>query len=112
MIVEKRVYTLKPGKAGEYLALYRAEGLLVQTKHLGMLIGYYSADVGALNQITHMWGYPDMNDRAIRRAALYADSDWQRLLPKLLAMIERMENSILTPASFAVPQSCKLLFGP
>jgi hypothetical protein len=109
MIVEKRVYTLKPGKTGDYLALYRAEGLLVQTKHLGMLIGYYSVDVGTLNQIIHMWGYADMNERAARRAALYADPDWQRVVPKLFAMIERMENSILTPAPFAQPQSSKLL---
>lgn len=108
MIVEKRVYTLKPGKTGEYLELYRAEGLLVQTKHLGMLIGYYSADVGALNQIIHMWGYTDMNERAARRAALYADPQWQRVVPRLFALIERMENSILTPAPFALPQSCKL----
>lgn len=109
MIVEKRVYTLKAGKTGEYLALYQAEGLLVQTRHLGMLLGYYSADVGSLNQIIHMWGYQDMNERAARRAALYADPDWQRVVSRLFAMIERMENSILTPAPFALPQKSKLL---
>ena len=109
MLVEQRVYTLKPGKTGEYLSLYRAEGLLVQTKHLGTPIGYYSAEVGTLNQIIHMWGYADLNERAARRAALYADPDWQHLVPRLFAMIERMENSILTPAPFAVPQSSKLL---
>lgn len=109
MIVEQRVYTLKPGKTGEYLALYQAEGLATQSKHLGMLIGYYSVDVGTLNQIIHMWGYADMNEREARRAALYGDPVWRRVVPKLFAMIERMENSILVPASFTVPQSSKLL---
>lgn len=107
MIVEQRIYTLKPGKVAEYLALYRAEGLDVQVGHLGRLVGYYSVEVGALNQLIHMWAYEDANDRATRRAALYADPEWQRVVQKLLVMIDRMENVILNPTTFAKPQICE-----
>lgn len=109
MIVEQRTYTLKPGKVGEYLALYREEGLEVQLAHLGQLVGYYSVEVGALNQIIHMWAYDDANDRARRRKALYADPRWLNVVEKLVALIERMENVILKPTGFARPQSCEIV---
>jgi hypothetical protein len=109
MIVEKRTYTLKIGKVNDYLALYRAEGLEPQTRHLGQPFGYYAAETGTLNQIIHMWAYVDANDRAVRRAALYADPQWRGVVPRLLDMIERMETVLLNPVFFAEPQACKIV---
>lgn len=100
MIVEQRTYTIRPGKVGAYLELYEAEGLAVQSRHLGDPVGYYSAEIGELSQIIHMWAYVDLNDRQRRRADLYADPDWQSVVGRLFAMIDRMENRILLPAKF------------
>jgi hypothetical protein len=101
MIVEQRIYTIKPGLVPQYLELYEAEGLAVQSRILGNLIGYYSAEVGELSQIIHMWGYKDMNDRTVRRAELYGDPEWQAVVTRLFEMIDRMENRILIPTKFS-----------
>lgn len=100
MLVEQRVYTIKPGRVTEYLALYEREGFAVQCKHLGNPVGYYSSEVGELNQLIHMWAYADLGDRYERRRALFADPDWQRVVVKLYALIDRMENRLLLPAPF------------
>ena len=109
MIVEMRTYTLKIGKVNDYLALYRTEGLELQSRHLGQPYGYYATETGELNQIIHMWAYDDANDRTARRAALYADTEWRQLVPKLFDLIERMETVILNPAFFVEPQPCKIV---
>lgn len=77
MIVEERIYTLYIGKVPEYLKLYEAEGLGVQTRILGNLLGYYQVEFGPQNQIVHLWSYSDHADRHDRREALVSDPDWQ-----------------------------------
>jgi hypothetical protein len=73
----------------------------VQKKHLPQMVGYFSTEIGPLNQIIHMWGYADLNERARCRAALYADPAWQAVLKTLLGMIESMETKILVPTAFS-----------
>ena len=51
MIVEQRTYTALPGKWRDYLALYQAEGLEIQLRVLGRMVGYYTTESGPLNQI-------------------------------------------------------------
>jgi len=101
MIIEQRIYTLKPGKTAVYLDLYRREGLEVQTAHLGRLVGYYVSEFGDLNQIVHMWAYEDHSERESRRSALFSDPRWIDVVARLYEMIDRMENRILMPTSFS-----------
>ena len=76
MIVEMRTYTLAIGATARYFKLYGEKGLLVQTRFLGHLVGYYSVEVGELNRVIHLWGYSSFEDRAVRRAAMWADPEW------------------------------------
>lgn len=103
MIVEERIYTLKPGKAPEYLKAYAQEGLAIQRPILGNLVGYYSTEIGPLNVIVHMWAYEDLGDRTRRRAQLAADPRWQAYLPRIVSLLEAQENRILNPAPFFEP---------
>lgn len=100
MIVEERIYTLKIGKAAEYLKLYEQEGMAIQRPILGGLIGYYFTETGLINSLVHMWAYEDLADRARRRAQLQADPRWKAFLPKIVPLMERQENRILNPAPF------------
>jgi hypothetical protein len=68
MIVEQRTYTLHPGKTPEYLRLYESEGMAIQTRILGRMVGYFTTEIGPLNQVIHMWGYDTFEERAKRRA--------------------------------------------
>jgi hypothetical protein len=101
MIVEQRTYVLQPGKVPEYLRLYEDEGLAIQEPILGSLIGYFSSEVGTLNQIVHLWGYEDLADRDRRRAELNADERWQAYVQKVRPLVVSQENAILVPAPFS-----------
>ncbi len=101
MIVEQRTYTLHPGKVPEYLRLYESEGMAIQTRILGRMVGYFTTEIGPLNQIIHMWGYEDLADRARRRAQMAADPGWKAYIPKIQALIQTQETKILIPTSFS-----------
>lgn len=101
MIVEERIYTFKPGTLPEFLTLYEKEGYAIHTKYLGLPVGYFTTEIGPLNQLVHMWKYESHDDRNDRRARLYADTDWMTFVPKTAKFIDRMENKILTPTSFS-----------
>jgi NIPSNAP len=101
MIVEQRTYRLQPGSVRDYLQTYEQEGLPLQLKYLGRLIGYFHTDIGPLSEVVHLWAYDDLNDRSARRAALSADPAWQAYAPKIFRFIVAQENKILVPAPFS-----------
>lgn len=100
MIVEKRTYTLYPGKTAEFLRMYEAEGLALHRKYLRML-GYFTSDIGPQNQIVTMWAYESMAEREDLRAKLYSDPAWIAFGPKMTPLIQTMENVILKPTHFS-----------
>ncbi len=83
-----------------FLKQYEKEGMEVQVRILGNMVGYYFTDVGPLNQVVHLWGYESMNDRYERRARLQASEEWQAYAKKMRPLVSHVENKILIPASF------------
>ena len=75
MIVEERVYTLRPGCVPEYLRLEEKLGAEIYLKTMGQVVGIFSSEVGQLNQITHMVAFDDLSERAERRARLRSNPD-------------------------------------
>ena len=104
MLVEERTYTTHPGQWRPYLALYEAEGLGIQERILGRMVGYYHTEFGELNQIVHFWAYADLNERAERRAQLLADVGFQAYVKRMLPMLQGQHSRILMPAPFFRPQ--------
>lgn len=100
MIVEKRTYTFHPGKLAEFLTLYEKEAFEVHTSYLP-LIGYFTTDIGMLNQAVSLWGYASMAERDEKRARLYADPRWIAFAPKATPLIQKMETEILLPTKFS-----------
>lgn len=100
MFIDMRTYTLKNGNVPKFLKLYEEEGLAVQTRILGNMVGYYFTDIGPLNQIVHMWGYDSMDDRWERRKALQASDEWQAYAVQMRPLVDHIENRILIPAPF------------
>lgn len=103
MIYELRTYTLRPLLAGDWLALYRSEGLPVQQELLGQLVGFFTTEFGHLNQVVHLWAYASLDDRAERRARLAGDPRWQSFSKRnreLDAVVD-LQSSILKPTDFS-----------
>src|SRR5205085_7616252 len=101
VIVEERIYTLQIGAVPEYLRLYEEEGLAIQTRILPRMIGYFSTEIGELNQIVHMWAYESLDERTERRAELNADEGWKAYVEKIRPLLVTMENKLLIPAPFS-----------
>jgi len=101
MIVEERIYTLKPDCIDEFLRLYETEALAVQLRHLPRLLGYFVSEIGVLHQVTHMWGYKDFEERTRCRAAMRADPDWMPYVAKVRPMFERQETKIMIPTKWS-----------
>ncbi|RWP43530.1 MAG: NIPSNAP family protein [Mesorhizobium sp.] len=101
MIVEERIYRIRPGKTRNYLKLVKEEGLAIQESIAGHLIGYFVSEIGPLNDVVHMWGYADFEETMRRRQKLAADPRWQTSIPKLTALIESSENRLLLPTDFS-----------
>ena len=104
-IIDYRTYTAQPGKLAAFLQAYENDALPLQTKYLGNCLGWYVSDIGPQNEVVHMWGYSDLNDRNARRAAMQADPAWGTYLPKGTSFLLNMENAILRPCPFFKPSA-------
>jgi len=100
MIVEHRMYTFRPGTVDGWLKKYEAEGLVVQKRHLGTYLGLFVSEIGHLHRIVLMGAYESLADREKRRAALYADPDWQAFIAGVwsLEAIQTQDVMIMNPA--------------
>ena len=73
MIVEQRTYVVKAGRTAEFLAAVETLGLPVMRPLLGGLIGYFVTEIGALNEVVHLWAYESLDDRARRPSVHVGD---------------------------------------
>ncbi len=100
MVYEMRVYTLQPGKVAAFQELIEKEALPVISKY-SKLVGWWSTDVGPLNEVVHIWAYEDPNHRERARRAQGEDPQLQAFRPKAQAMVVSQYNKILVPANFS-----------
>jgi NIPSNAP protein len=100
MIYEMRVYTLQPGKTAAFQELIEKEALPVINKY-SKLVGWWSTEVGPLNEVVHIWAFEDLNHRERAHKAQGEDPQLQAFRPKAHAMIVSQYNKILTPANFS-----------
>ena len=99
MFVEQRTYSLVPGGTAEYIKIYEELGLTVQERILGGMLGYYTREVGELNQLVYFWSFTSMDERTRRHAELAADPDFKVFRGKIRHLVLKQENSILVPAA-------------
>ena len=101
MIVDHRTYTTRPGHLQQFVSAFAEQGLPLYTHYCGTLLGYFTSESGALNQVVHLWGYADAADRDTRRAALALDPGWQSFLEVALPLLVSQESRLLRPTSFS-----------
>jgi hypothetical protein len=101
LIVEQRVYTLRPGAVHEFLQAYQQEGLALQSEALGRLLGYFVTEVGELNRVVQLWGFDSYEDRVARRAALSGNPALRAFLGKVVSLVVEQRSELLTPTAFS-----------
>lgn len=100
MIHELRTYTIQPARFKDFVALTAKIGIKIRTKY-SKLVGYWTTEIGELNQVVHLWEYENFDHRTRVRAALARDKAWQtKYLARSRSMVQRQESMVLVPADF------------
>ncbi len=98
MINELRIYTATAGNAP---LLAKNSGTVardIRGDNYGKLEGYWVAEIGALNQVLHLWSYSDLNERARLRAELAKNERWTKeYLPMTRPLLVRQDIRLLNP---------------
>jgi hypothetical protein len=96
MIYELRTYTVKPGTLGEMVKAASTVSRDIRKDEYGKLEGYWSTEIGPLNQVMHMWSYSDYEERAKLRAELSKNPRWTgEYLPLIRPLLMRQEVRLL-----------------
>jgi hypothetical protein len=100
MLYEVRTYTLHPGAVGEFEARF-SKRKPIREKH-SKLGAFWHTELGALNQVIHVWPYEDLNHRMAVRDAMAKDTELQQV-PGGRDLIVAQESEIMLPAPFMRP---------
>jgi hypothetical protein len=100
LLVEQRTYTLKPGKVAQFVEFFEKHDLPFIEPIMGAPVGWYTTEIGPLNQVIQMWAFEDLADRERRRARVMAHPAWPRHLEMLEPLVVAQSSILLRPATF------------
>jgi hypothetical protein len=96
MVIEVRTYKLKPASVPEFEKRF-AEKLPERVK-LSPLAALWHTEVGPLNEVTHVWPYDSLDQRAEVRAAAVKTGVWP---PNNTDLLVSMQSEIYIAAPFS-----------
>ena len=97
-IYELRTYTLQVGKLAEAVEVYQSLGWPAIEPYQDKLVGYFMGDIGALNQIIHVWKFDDDADRRAFWAKIYDDEAFMPFARSFRPLIQTQENKLMLAA--------------
>jgi hypothetical protein len=96
MIYELRTYTVKPGALGDMIKAASTVSRDIRGNDYGKLEGYWSTEIGPLNQVMHLWSYGNFEERARLRGELAKNPRWSsEYLPLIRPLLMRQEVRLL-----------------
>jgi hypothetical protein len=104
MLYELRTYTLKPGTLADMVKAASTVSRDIRGNDYGKLEGYWSTEIGPLNQVLHLWSYKDYDERTRLRAELAKNPRWGAeylplIRPLLMRQDVRLMNALIAPVA-------------
>jgi hypothetical protein len=104
MIYELRTYTLRPGTLADMVKAASTVSRDIRGDNYGKLEGYWSTEIGPLNQVLHLWSYKDYDERTRLRAELAKNPRWgSEYLPLIRGLLMRQDirlmNALIAPVA-------------
>jgi hypothetical protein len=104
MIYELRTYTLKQGSVPDVVKAASTVSRSIRGDEYGKLEGYWTTEIGPLNQVMHLWSYRDLNERSRLRTELAKNASWNSeyvplIRPHLVRQDIRLLNAVREPAA-------------
>ena len=102
MIYELRTYTVKHGTVAEVAKNAGTVGREIRGDNYGKLEGYWTTEIGPVNQVMHLWSYADYNERIRLRGELAKNTRWINeyttlIRPNLIRQEVRLLNPVVGP---------------
>lgn len=94
-LVDHRIYTIKLRKMGEFIEVFNRLAMPILLKTLGHPLGFYTSQVGPLNQFVHLWAYADLADYERRCNARDAHPDFPAYLAASEHLIVAQETRLI-----------------
>jgi hypothetical protein len=101
MLIEQITYTMHPGKAPALIDAYESEGLAIITASLGRLIAFVTADIGGMDEVSHLWSFADAADRESRHDRLSVDPAWRKFTSTYGHLLVARRNQLWRATSFS-----------
>jgi NIPSNAP len=103
-LYELRTQTLKPGAVGDMLKLAGTVKRDIRKDDYGKLEGYWSTDIGPLNQVMQLRSYRDFSERAQLQNKLAKNSRWSAeydplVRPLIVRQDVRLLNAAIAPVA-------------
>jgi hypothetical protein len=96
MIYELRTYTVKPGTLGDMVKAASTVSRDIRKNDYGKLEGYWSTEIGTLNQVMHMLCYSSFDERTKLRGELAKNPRWTgEYLPLIRPLLVRQDIRLL-----------------
>lgn len=74
--------------------------MAAQRRYIGGMLGYYSSEIGDLNEVVHLWAHDSLDTRETKRAAMRADPEFQAYWQEVREIVVTQRTRILKPAPF------------
>ena len=94
-LVDHRIYTIQLRKMNEFIDVFDRLAMPILLRTLGHPIGFYTSQVGPLNQFVHLWAYEDLADYERRCLARDTDPDFPAYLAASEHLIVSQETRLI-----------------
>jgi hypothetical protein len=94
-LVDHRIYTIRLRKMNEFIGVFDRLAMPILLRTLGHPIGFYTSQVGPLNQFVHLWAYEDLADYERRCLARDTDPDFPAYLAASEHLIVSQETRLI-----------------
>jgi hypothetical protein len=101
MIYELRTYQLAFGGIPEYLEVAKTMILPGLADHGLKPVGFWYGEIGALNEVIHLWAYADLNERQRLWSAWAKDPRRGEVVKRLRGVVLHQSNKIMSPTDFS-----------
>jgi len=98
-VFELRSYTLHPGNLLEWETHWQ-KGLAARREVMEG-VGAWFVQIGALNEVHHLWQFADLEERRARREQSWSIPGWGETVHRTVPLIQTMKSRIMVPCTWS-----------
>jgi len=98
-VFELRSYTLHPGNLLEWETHWQ-KGLAARREVMEG-VGAWFVQIGALNEVHHLWQFADLEERRARREQSWSIPGWGETVHRTVPLIQTMKSRIMVPCPWS-----------